>query len=917
MQPITRVVLQGRYTFRHSSQNSPTMKLKKLIVAAALSVFGSPLFASGYYVVVPMPGKTPANSYNKGSLVLSGPQLDFGTRQRNDVGLPLPLTLTNASSVPLTIAQMTVPRGAEEGYSVQTDCSVLAPSASCLAYVYYRPIVAGVHAGALTINHDGKGGSKTVPLFGVARDPSASLAISGFGPVNVGSAKDQIAVFTNTGVGNITVGAPTASGAGYSIVNSDCPSPLAPANSCSITTRFTAQTTGDQAGVLTVPSGAGAITAALSGSGLSSDLQFTSGPVAGFGSVAVGASVTSKSVTLTNLGNLDAQDLALQVDGTTGYTIQNSTCSASLAAGKSCSFTVQFSPVNPGAYLGNLNATAGGKVLASSPLSGVGTSSAISVAPSTGTVYVIVGTTSTVSYTFTNSSNSPVTINSKSLAVPDPSLVYSFTPGAGECGNDVPAKSSCKLNLTMQGADSFAFRPVTLTLNTSAGKLTDNRLSVGGSWAKLSPSPANPSFNFGNVVVGASALSAKVKVTDMSIAGNVSNISYGIPDGFSLESSSCGDTSNRTAVCEFYVKFSPTSAKAYSGNFTMTSHTQPTAGTTGTPQPYTLTIPLSGVGTEPASISWQGGASGVVEQGETRAIAMTLYNPTVAAVTLGAVGLSGNTNEFQLASTSCTSSLAAKSSCMAVLNFTPAGAGARPQATLAVATNGNTVSSVLSATGGSAVFTATPTSLQFGSRYAPSSGVFNAFSDLSVTVTNTGTAAAENLSTSITYDDATLNFSFQNNACVNRLNAGTSCTTVVRASGSVIGAHTGTVNVKSASGLLKIPFTFAVVPMDIGVTTVAGVQDTTVGQGTVSTYAVKTNSTGQVVVQPPTISGNTAEYSLAAGSNCNGIMALNSSCTINVLFTPTAPGARPQGTLSINVGGIVRTVPLTGSGLAP
>jgi hypothetical protein len=893
------------------------MNLKKLILATVLYAFATSLFASDYFVVVPVPGKSTENSYDKGSLVLSAPQLDFGARQLGDVALPLSLTLTNASTVPLTVTQMTVPdTGAGAGFSVQTDCSGLAPSATCKAYVYYRPIVAGASATTLKISHDGKGGSKTMALRGSALNPSAALAISDFGPVNVGSAKDGIAVFTNTGIGNITVGMPSTTGAGYSVVSSDCPSPLSPSNSCNITTRFTALTTGDQAGQLSVPSGAGAITASLSGTGLSSSLQFSSGPVAGFGSVAVGASATSKTVTLKNSGNLAATGLALEVDGTTGYTLRNSTCGTSLAAGDACSFVVQFAPVNPGAYLGNLEATVGGAVLASSPLSGVGTSAAISVAPSTGTVYVIVGTTNNVSYTLTNSSNSPVTINSKSLVVPDPSLVYSFTPLSGECGNDVPAKSSCQISLTMQGADSFGFKPVTLTLNTSAGALTDNRLSVGGSWAKLSPSPANPAFSFGNVVVGASTLAAKVKVTDLSIAGNVSGITYGLPDGFSLENSSCGNTSNRTAVCEFNVKFSPTAAKAYQGNFTMTSHTQPTAGTSGAPQPYTLTIPLSGVGTEPAAISWQGGVTGVVEQGESRAVTMTLYNPTAAGLALGSVSLTGNTSEFQLAGTTCASALSAKSSCTAALNFTPSATGARPSAAISVTAGGANVSTTLSATGGTAVLTSNLTSLKYANSYVPGSGVFNAFSDLTMTVTNAGTAAAENLTTSLSFDDATLSFSFQNNACVNRLNAGTSCSTVVRASGSVLGTHTGTVNFKSASGLLKIPFSFSVVPMDIGVTTVTAVQDTTVGKGTVSSYAVKTNSTGPVIVKPPTISGNTAEYSVAAGSNCNGIVAINSSCAVNVLFTPTAAGPRPQGTLSITVGGIVRTLALNGSGIA-
>ncbi|HDR9103336.1 TPA: choice-of-anchor D domain-containing protein [Burkholderia vietnamiensis] len=895
------------------------MQIRNLLAAAALSVFASSILASDYYVVVPVPGKTAENSYDKGSLVLSSPLLNFGTRQRGEAGLPLPLELTNASSAPLTVSGMTIAdAGVEDGYSVQTNCSVLAPSASCDAYVYYRPVVAGVHISTLTISHDGKGSAKVVTLQGVSADPSATLKIDSFGSVNVGSAKDTVAIFTNTGIGNLTVGAPSTNGTGFSIVGKDCPSSLSPSDYCSVTVRFAAQATGTQAGLLTVPSGAGAITANLTGTGMSSDLQFSSGPVADFGGVAVGSTATSQTVTLKNSGNAQADGLVLAVDGSTGYTIQNSSCGTSLAAGATCSFTVRFAPVNPGAYLGNLDAYVGGAVRASSPLSGVGTSSAVSVAPSTNTLYAIVGTTNPVYYTFTNSSKSPVTITGKSVTVSDKSLVYAFTPGTNECPSVVPAQTSCRINLSIQAADSFAPHTQTLTLNTSAGQLMDSRMNVGGSWAKLSPSPANPSFTFGNVAVGGSALSTKVTVTNMAIAGNTNTVAYSMPDGFSLDSSTCSDTSIRTTSCEFYVKFSPTAAKSYGGNFTMTTYTNPSSGTTGTPQPATLTIPLSGVGIAPASLSWQGGLTDVVEVGETSAFTMTLYNPGPGAVSLGAVGLAGNTSEFQLNSTSCTGSLGGNSSCWAQVIFTPTGTGARPAATISVTAGGAAVSSTLSATAGTAVLSPSLTSLAYPATYAPTAGTFNAFSDLKLTIKNTGTAPAENLSSSITYDDVPLNFQFQWDGCVTRLNAGSSCTTTIRAIGSVVGPHTGTVTFQSASGQLRIPFTFTVAPMNIGVTTVTAVKDTTVGSGTVSSYTVKTDNTaGQVIVQPPTISGNTAEYSLAAGSNCNGTIALNSSCAINVLFTPTATGPRPQGTLNVNVGGVMRTVPLTGNGLAP
>jgi hypothetical protein len=891
------------------------MKIKKLLLAAVLSAFGSSLFAHNYFVVVPVPGKSTAPQ--KSSLTISPSTLDFGAHQPGDAGLPLSVTLTNVGDTKVSISQMTVPQeGTVEGFSAQNNCTVLAPSASCQAYVYYRPIVAGVHASVLTIAHDGnKSGLSTVSLAGRAVAPSASLAISSFGQVNVGSAKDLIAVFKNTGIGNITVGKPSTSGAGFSVVDTDCASPLAPSDSCSVTTRFTAQVPGDQAGTLTVPSGAGAMTANLTGFGVSSDLQFTSGPLAAFGSVAVGSSSTSKTVTLKNSGNISADDLVLTLDGTTGYTIDSSTCGTSLAAGDTCSFAVKFSPADAGAHLGDLNARVAGKVLASSPLSGVGTSAAIFLTAPTGTVYNLIGTTNYQYYTFTNSSSSPVTINSKSLTPSSDYESYAFAAGTSECPNVVPAKSSCRVNFWVQSSDLYPLKPIALTLNTSAGKITDNHLSIGGSWAKLSPTPANPSFDFGNVVVGASATSAKVTVKDLSISTALSDVTYFVPDGFTLESSTCGDTSGRQATCEFYVKFSPSAAKAYKGNFSMTTYTRPLSYNQGTPQPYTLSIPLSGTGVAPAAISWQGGASGVVEQGESRALTMTLYNPAASAVALGAVSLTGNTDEFSLAGTTCANSLAANSGCTATLNFAPKGSGTRPQATISVTAGGTTVSKAISATGGTAVLVATPTSLTYSNHYVYTNYVYDAFQDISVTVKNTGTAAAEHLSSSIAYNGATLQFSLQNNSCVNRLNAGASCTVSVRGQSGVLGTYSGSVSFNSASSTVKIPFTYPTVPVDVSLKTVTGVQDTTVGKGSLSSYSITTNSTGKIITDTPVISGNTAEYSLAAGSNCGGIMLVNSSCTINVLFTPTATGARPPGTLSITVGGIKNTVTLNGNGL--
>lgn len=892
------------------------MNLKKIVLALLLPSLSAPLLAASYYLVVPSAGKLNAQPNSVAGPITSSRVLNFGLRQRGTAGAPLAITLTNPGPGPLVIEKITIPQGGADGFSVQHDCTVLAADAQCVGFVAYNPATAGNHTNTLTVTHSGTRRTTSVRLEGAAREPAASLHIAEFGEVNVGSAKDQAAVFTNSGIGPLWVGTPAVFGNGYSVVVHDCPSPLAPAESCSITTRLTAPAAGPLDGRLVVPSGAGPVTTTLAGTGVRSDLQFTSGALPSFGSVSVGQSTVSGTVTLKNTGTATADNLSLTIRGAgaAAYAIQSSTCGSSLSPGGSCTFTVKFNPAALGSFAAELHALSAGKSMASSPLSGVGASTALFIAARTSISVILVGTTNSEYYTVTNSSPSPVALTSKSLSHPEPAISYEFGGGSNECGPTIPAKASCRINFKLNASDSVGSKPLTLTLNTSAGKLTANTLSVSASWAKLVPTPAAPSFDFGNVILGNAATAAKVTVTDKSSAINVNGLEYSLPDGFQMVDSSCGATSVRGAVCEFYLRFTPTKAKAYSGTFTMTSRTQYT-GTGGTPTPYELSIPLSGTGVLPATISWQGGVYGTVEQGTSRVGTMTLFNPTGSSVALGPVTLSGNTTEFSLTGTTCSSSLAANSSCTATLSFTPNGTGSRAAGTLTTTVNGVAVSKSVAGTAGVAVLTPTPVSLAYPSRYPNKAGMLNAFADLKVTIKNTGTAVAENLANRIVYNDIPLNFSLQYNSCVNRLNAGSSCSLYLRAVGSVVGSHAGSLRFSSASSQVSVPFTFNIVPFDLTLNTAIPVQDTVVGEGSISRYSIQTNSTGAIYLGTPTITGNTTEFSLAAGSTCADNLTPNASCYINVLFTPTGKDVRQPATLTVPVGGVLQTITLSGSGL--
>jgi F5/8 type C domain/Pectate lyase superfamily protein/Abnormal spindle-like microcephaly-assoc'd, ASPM-SPD-2-Hydin len=82
-----------------------------------------------------------------------------------------------------------------------------------------------------------------------------------------------------------------------------------------------------------------------------------------------------------------------------------------------------------------------------------------------------------------------------------------------------------------------------------------------------------------------------------------------------------------------------------------------------------------------------------------------------------------------------------------------------------------------------------------------------------------------------------------------------------------------------------------------------------------------TSAAQSVTVANPTsaaapVSSITASGPFAQTNNCGSSIAANSSCTVNVTFSPTATGAS-TGSVTINAGGVTSTVSLTGTGTAP
>lgn len=884
---------------------------KRLIATLCLAVLGQAQAQAATYVLTVPLQRSVAGVNVPSDPSVSLASMSFGPTQAGTSVAPQQFSITNPGKVPLNVGSLRLASGSR--YQLESDCTQLQAGESCTATVTADTSAAGNFQDSVQIRHAGPGQVSTVALTSDVRAPKGQWdSTAAFGGVPVGSAKDLQVKLSNKGIGPLAVTSFKADGTGFSFVESDCPSELAVGASCLAVVRMTGEVAGEQTGTLTANSSAGPITLALQGVGQQSDLSFSSGPVANFGRVNVGAYASSATITLANKGNLAATGLALNTTSEL-YTITDSTCGSSIGANSTCNFKVRFTPTALGSSTAVLNASLDGQVAATSPLSGVGANSAVIVTPS-GTIYsVIVGSTSIVYYKVSNTGQTPIALYGAEVLSPNPLMTVepSSVGGITACTATLAAGAVCGYNFALKATDLGVTGNLTANIMTGSGTFTDTSMGVNSSWAKLVPTPADPTTAFGNVNLGSSATSAVIKLTNKAINATLTNVAYEIPDGFELINSTCGDTVSRNSTCQLQIKFNPVKAGAYAGKIRITTQTV-YAGAL----PYTLEIPVTGTGVAPASLGWVAPSVPDQEVGTTYAMKVGLYNPGTAAVSVAGLTLTGSADLVK-GSDTCGSSLPAKTLCQVDVTYNPKAAGtatASIQATVA----GQLLSQAITAKSAVATFKASRTTFAFADKYRSGTGISNAFQDISVTYTNSGSVVANDVAMSMVYAPGeTHSFTFQNSSCANNLAVGATCTVSVRAYTSLLGSFTGAVRISSRSGVLDVPFTFTTVMPDIMITETSPVKDVAAGGAYTATYTVTNRANlGLISVTVPTITGNTSEFSLASGTTCNGsTLSSAGSCVIKVLFTPTGTGARAPASLNATVAGIARSVPLQASGL--
>jgi hypothetical protein len=454
--------------------------------------------------------------------------------------------------------------------------------------------------------------------------------------VGQATAIQQVAVVNRSSVAT-TLGTPTAT-TGFTVSQDPtypCGSSLDAASGsdnaswCMVDVSFTAPASGITTGTLTIPSSqSGADTVQLVGSTGANNVvtppTVTPGNLA-FGFEATGSTSAAQTVTVANPGT---STLGITSISTSGEFSETNNCGSSLAAGASCTASVEFTPTAGGAQTGELAiANSATATPIGATLSGTGVTSttnlALSATMSSNSVEsgypasnANDGNTSTYwegidggayPQTLTANLGQSTNLGSVTLDLPPatdwttrtetlsvlgstngstyttlvPSATYTFNPSTG---------NTVSFNLPSGTNDQYLELSFTANSGWTAAQLAEFEIFPGsgtsGGSASLTASPTT--LSFGNETVGSTSAAQSVTVTNTgSAAAAISAVTAG--SGFA-ETNTCGSVLAAGATCTASVTFTPTATGAASANLAVSSNATNS----------TLTVALSGTGTTSA-----------------------------------------------------------------------------------------------------------------------------------------------------------------------------------------------------------------------------------------------------------------------------------------------------------------------------
>ena len=350
--------------------------------------------------------------------------------------------------------------------------------------------------------------------------------------------------------------------------------------------------------------------------------------------------------------------------------------------------------------------------------------------------------------------------------------------------------------------------------------------------------------------------------------------------------------------CAVQAKFLPTAVGTRAGILTVYGNVaggQATAALTG------LGAPAAAIVLNPISVTYSGTNVGVVSAAQN----ITISNTGGFTVTLQTPTVSG---DFVLTANTCGATLGTNSGCTVSVAFKPTASGMRTGSFSIVDSVGTQTASLTGAGVLPATDALAPLSLSFATQQ-----MNTASSTQQVTLTNSGDAALTLIAAQISSGDFTVV-----NGCGNSLNGHSACSMLVAFVPKSVGPGTGVLTVSDTyrSQTVALIGTGVAPPgVSLSPTLTVGFAALGVGQMAAAQTVTLTNNGGlPLLIQSM---GVTGDFAIVAGSNtCGSSLTAGAACTAQIVFAPTAGGAR-AGSLTVvdNAGSSPQSLQLTGMGV--
>jgi sugar lactone lactonase YvrE len=360
-------------------------------------------------------------------------------------------------NTPATGANPSYPAGFPENTADSNLCTSgtqVGPGASCDVSLSFVPTIAGINSGSVILTDNALNATAaTQPIAvsgtGVAQTISLSATSLSYPSTTVGtSSNSQSVTMTNTGGSTLSITsiAVTGTNASSFVFANSCGTSLAAGTSCTIHGHFAPTAAGALTAAVTITDNASNSpqSIALSGTGVEPPITLSATSLS-YGSIVVGQSSNSQSVTMTNTGAAALSITSIAVTGTNASSfVFANTCGTSLAVGASCIIHGHFAPKAAGALKAAItitdSATGSPQSIA---LSGTGVVPAGPVtlsATSLSYPATTVGTSSTSqSVTMTNTGTAVLSITSIAVTGTNASS-FGF---ANNCGTSLAVGASC------------------------------------------------------------------------------------------------------------------------------------------------------------------------------------------------------------------------------------------------------------------------------------------------------------------------------------------------------------------------------------------------------------------------------------------------------------------------------------------